>query len=936
MMGNQMGASAVKTSMEKKMTKTRWMGAALAALLVFTGAAGVPAAERLRENFEAVGPAGAGGVVPAREGAGWRQPDVGVQYSRSGSLAGVQRGMISFDLQRNPGEFYNGNPIIFEFTWADGSRLLALRVAWNSAFDPARPMFFLNGTPSPQKESYGTHGVGLWPIRILGDRGVAEGEWIHVDLVWDDPAGRYEFYVDGRALDTTPGSYRLQEFVETEKGLKKLNPPKLIRVPDWREGAKGFSSRPFSFFLARAENIHLGHRPQGAQPDNLMDAAVIDNFVIVTGEDVFAADPASQSVAGLAGSSGNAGITLTWDPPQTHGINQGFHVYRRSAGSTEPPARLTAIPLRDLRYLDTAVTMGEAYEYAVAPFAGSMAGAVSAPVTVTAVPDTGPPAQIASLGHTAARVAGFSGALVAGDTVTVTMEGTAGLEAVYDVLTVADKFGAIPLAWKGWGVYLEDKAFFDQGEVNLRDVEEYRVYVSRKFVPLAQITVDTPFVEALEVEVQEYLLDRLDADTPYYVAVLALMKDGSFIPVLKPSHNLPMTEAAETPGAYEGSFKVPYGLRIDRMLIAGRLGTGVVEAVLVGDEEFAVDSRLIVEVAPSTAELKADEQSTAEVIVTVTDANGDAVRDHEIKFLLATTSQYTGVVGGGAFAEQVGGTIETKRNFRATTDLFGRVKATYTAGFAAKTAVIVARDMVSQDTGAGYITTHIEATADIILEQELTAARSKALAGYKMTVTSSDEWLTADGESEARITAMVTLQGNPVEGHRVGFAVTSGTGTIRTASGTTDRRGKARAVYTAGTKIGMVVIQAIDHTIGLSGTVEIELRSDAPAKIAITVTPEVLFADGRSTADVEVTVTDINDNPNEGTIVEYAVVIGSGELRRIDDLTDRNGVSTAEYVAGKIPGRVSIGVTVRSVAPTEQELMDARELAVAVLDYDFY
>ena len=45
---------------------------------------------------------------------------------------------------------------------------------------------------------------------------------------------------------------------------------------------------------------------------------------------------------------------------------------------------------------------------------------------------------------------------------------------------------------------------------------------------------------------------------------------------------------------------------------------------------------------------------------------------------------------------------------------------------------------------------------------------------------------------------------------------------------------------------------------------------------------------------------------------------------------------TAEYVAGRIPGRVSIGVTVRSVAPTEEELLEARELALAVLDPDFY
>ena len=40
-------------------------------------------------------------------------------------------------------------------------------------------------------------------------------------------------------------------------------------------------------------------------------------------------------------------------------------------------------------------------------------------------------------------------------------------------------------------------------------------------------------------------------------------------------------------------------------------------------------------------------------------------------------------------------------------------------------------------------------------------------AGYAIAVTSSDEWLTADGKSQARITARVTLDGQPVEGHTV-------------------------------------------------------------------------------------------------------------------------------------------------------------------------
>jgi hypothetical protein len=546
---------------------------------------------------------------------------------------------------------------------------------------------------------------------------------------------------------------------------------------------------------------------------------------------------------------------------------------------------------------------------------------------------TAGPMAIASLGHDAARVAGFSGRLVAGDAVTVTMEGTAGQEAAFDVARLTDIRGEIPVSWKGWGVYLEEKIFFDEGEIDLRDVDEYRVYLGTNPIDAGAITEETPFVEALEVEEQSYVFERLEPDTPYYVAVVAVMDDGSFLPLVSDPSGVGMQEVEGSPGVYEGTFTLGYENRYPEAVVVGRLGSGESAAALVSDEPFEVDPSLNIEVVASVEELKADEKSTSEITVTVTDANGDTVSDHEVRFVLATTSQYTGVVGGGAFAEEVGGSLE--RDFWGETNLFGQVTATYTAGFAAKTTIVVARDMLSNDTGVGYVKTYINAAAQLELEAvQLTAG--KAL-GYAIAVTSSDEWLTADGESEARITALVTKDGIPVEGHRVGFTVSAGSGRIRTIRGETDANGRARAVYTAGMKIGTVLIRATDHSMpGLTGTVQVELRSDAPAKIAVTVTPEVLPADGRSTADVAVVVTDINDNPNEGVEVEYAVAIGSGRIRRIEEVTDRDGESMAEYVAGRLPGKVSIEVTVRSTVPTEEELAAARDLATAVADHDFF
>jgi hypothetical protein len=535
--------------------------------------------------------------------------------------------------------------------------------------------------------------------------------------------------------------------------------------------------------------------------------------------------------------------------------------------------------------------------------------------------------EMASVSHDAFQAAGFSGKLVAGNKLQVTVQGTPGATGSFDIAHFPESLGTIALDWRGWGVYLEDKTFYEAGEVNLADVVGYRVYSST--TPLPAITADMEPLATLDVEQQTYNIELLAADTPYYVAVVAAMRDGSFRNVIWPVQDVPLAEGA--PGVYTGGHVVTYADRIPRGVVIGRLAAGETSVTMAAANTVALDPALTVAVTSSEEVLKADEKSTAKISITVTDANGNPMPDHEIKFLLATTSQYTGVVGGGAFAEQVGGTLKESASGR--TDLFGKLTATYVAGFAAKTAVIVARDMASNSTGAAYVRTYIQASADLELEPaKPTAAMDQ---GYSITVTSSDEWLTADGKSQARITARVELNGKPVEGHAVSFAVSSGTGTIRTVSGTTDADGEARAVYTAGVKIGLVLITATDRTVDISGTVQIELRSDAPAKIVIKLDPEKLPADGRSEAEVLVTVTDINDNPNDNVEVEYAITQGSGKLDAAATTTDRNGETSNSFTAGRTPGTVTISMTVRSTVPTAEEMAAAREMALAVPHYAF-
>lgn len=531
-------------------------------------------------------------------------------------------------------------------------------------------------------------------------------------------------------------------------------------------------------------------------------------------------------------------------------------------------------------------------------------------------------AEITGVSHDVFKVAGFSGKLVAGNSTHVVMTGTPGSVATFDVARYADGSDrSISLDWKGYGVYLEDKPFLAESEVDLHDVEGYRVYASK--APFSAVTAEMVPVQSLKLEEQSFLLENLDLDVPYYVGVYAEMRDGSLRPVIEPRVNLSMVESA--PGTYTGEFTVGQLDSYPHAVVVAHLVRGAESASLVAaGDVFAIDTAMRVQVSATPEELKADEKSTAQVRVTLTDANGNPAPGRKVRFVLATTSQYTGVVGGGAFAEQVGGAMV--ESSVKETDLFGVVKATYVAGFAAKTAIVVARDMVSNSTGTAVVKTFIQSAAE--LELLAVGPSAAADAGYAIMVTSSDEWLTADGKSQARITAKVTKGNKAVEGHDVRFTVSSGSGKVRAVRGQTGKDGEARALYTAGTKIGLVLVTATDTTVDISGSVQIELRSDAPAKIAISLDHDKIPADGSSRATLQVTVTDINDNPNENTEVEYRIASGGGKLRDNQGLTDRRGENEVVYVAGSTPGKVTIEITVRSPLPTEAEVAKARDLAL--------
>jgi hypothetical protein len=406
---------------------------------------------------------------------------------------------------------------------------------------------------------------------------------------------------------------------------------------------------------------------------------------------------------------------------------------------------------------------------------------------------------------------------------------------------------------------------------------------------------------------------------------------------------IPMTELPPAPagpgtpavdnGTYRGSYTIRPGDDFENGQVVGNFVSpdNVVAEPAVSPSKWTIDTKPVVTFTVDRRDLPADSATRARIRLVAKDANGNPVKGRHLKLTLATTDQYTGTVGAGDFGKQVGGSVETR--WRGETDSWGEVEFDYTAGFAAKTVILTAKDLDSGGTAVDYLTAYKEAGIDIALNKVVSRAAVRRSIQYLMKVEASRTELTADGRSRSVIRAtLLDPNGTTVAGDPVTFSLSSPNGTLRTIEGTTNKSGVATAEYTAGKKIGIVVVTATATLRNVQGQTSIVLLADAPAKIQLKARPDTLPADGISRADILVRVTDVNDNPNRDAKVEFRVTRGGGKLESPERLTDRFGDAANVYTSGTEAGVATVLATVRSRVPTEAELAKARN--VLFVPYD--
>jgi len=694
----------------------------LLTLLLFLSAHGVLAEQVIQEEFE-----GSflheQGVAVGMSGQGWTQPATGENIRWPVSFTDAQVGMISFDIQRRMVSPTRDVDTVFDLLDENGFRVLRMQVSWAS---PAGgTALYLNSLPSRE---YYQYGIQLWAPALYLDREVDPGDWIHVDLVWDDVSGEYQAFVD-----ETPLKAELEN-VELRPGQIEVPNPRLYVNEEARKRGEPlpYPEKPVQFFLQRVTDIAVGSYPIPNQPEGrartLLSNSVVDNFEV----------------------------------------------------------RL-----------------------------GSLA-------------------TIQLVTHDAFAKAGYSGKLVAGDTVTVTLNAEPGGTATFDIVRPAS-------------------------EVEGR-------------------------TDPLGVEVTDVLL----------------------------------TEDVAIPGTYKGDYGVEPGIFVEDGQVIGRFtnGLGFNASPVAAGNPINIDSTVHLAVNPGSDLVPADETARSGLTVVATDANGKPVKGHDLKLTLSTTDEYTGTVGGGTFKDNVGGSIDVA--WGGVTDSFGEVTAQYISGFAAKTILVSARDMVSGDVGVGWVRSYIEGEVDILVTEPKASALSVA---GSMDVSLSRDWLTADGQSRSRINAIVKdAGGDPVSGHSVQFTLLGDNGSIRIIQGKTDSRGRAIADYIAGTVMGQVQVEVRDLTSGMVVVVPIELRPDAPAEIILVSDESTVVTGGQST--ITATVKDINGNPNSNVDVLYDIAVGTGAVEFPSVATDEDGVAAVVFTADK-SGPVTISGTVISREPTVEEISAA-------------
>ena len=267
----------------------------------------------------------------------------------------------------------------------------------------------------------------------------------------------------------------------------------------------------------------------------------------------------------------------------------------------------------------------------------------------------------------------------------------------------------------------------------------------------------------------------------------------------------------------------------------------------------------------------------------------------------AATATVTDVNGNPVSGAAVTITSDGGQNFGPVTDngdgtYSARITSTRSAGSATITAV---------DTS---VSPNLNAT------QPLTQVSG---AGDDVDLTLSPASITADGTSTTQATATVTdPSGNSVTGDQVTFTSSGAQKIGQVSAGA--QPGSYLATVTSSVTTGAATITATDNSVSGSptGTAGLTQTAGAPAHVTVSLNPSSIPADGKSTAQATITVTDANGNPISGAPV--SLTSSGGDQIGVVTPTGAPGTYADSLISGTNPSTVTISARVASAAGSAQ------------------
>ncbi|MFH1288655.1 MAG: tetratricopeptide repeat protein [bacterium] len=444
--------------------------------------------------------------------------------------------------------------------------------------------------------------------------------------------------------------------------------------------------------------------------------------------------------------------------------------------------------------------------------------------------------------------------------------------------------------------------------------------------------------------------------------------------------NVRMTEDADNPGTYHGSYKIMQGDKMNPVKVTcylvDRNGNMSNKTQSVN---YKIDTIIIVNMDRSKGEVSTNETDPIEVrtsVITATlrDRHNNALKNRQVEFRL--------VGGYGDMNPLVG-----------VTDSDGKARSTYTGGYVVETGYIAAEDRSTGYAGITYVITSKTGTVSIILEA-LTPApgqpRTSNGIAY-ISLRAKPLRIEANGRSVSVISAFLGYIGDdqiindpysedyepdpdklardiPIGNVEVKFLIRDyiedfkrtqyygipkteelelKRGKIEVIQPVTDQNGEAKAIYTSGTKAGLTIIQAVapnapggtvGETIGLvliSGGVRyllVEARpigtpqnpvSSSWGEVEGSAQNSRIKADGAARAQIKVILLDSYENPASEIKVYFTCDIGR-VIEEGNGLTGNDGKAYAVYTAPLLQngGIGHVNAKVTSLNPLEEGLVN--------------